>query len=135
MLFSSWISGQNSLFPSSEYKEFLRFKTAQQASSSSATATVAHTGNSTVCLSHFQSLGPWILDSGPSDHISGNLSLLYRLSPPKTPHTDTYAEGSKTHATGVGKASPLPTLPLNSVLFGHGCPFDLMMLGNSLMII
>ncbi|XP_061351868.1 uncharacterized protein LOC133296827, partial [Gastrolobium bilobum] len=34
------------------------------------TASSAHTGNSFAGVSHSPSLGPWILDSGASDHIS-----------------------------------------------------------------
>ncbi|PNX56612.1 hypothetical protein L195_g058292, partial [Trifolium pratense] len=36
---------------------------------SGSTASVAHTGNSSVCLSQ-SSLGPWVLDSGASDHVT-----------------------------------------------------------------
>jgi hypothetical protein len=46
----------------------------------STSVTLAHFSNSTVCLSH--SMGSWILDSGASDHVVGNPSLIYNLSPP-----------------------------------------------------
>ncbi|RVW67585.1 hypothetical protein CK203_063020 [Vitis vinifera] len=48
------------------------------------------------CLTHTSSLGPWILDSGASDHISG-----------------------------FGFTHPLPSLPLHSVLYASECPFNL----------
>ncbi|XP_029127409.1 uncharacterized protein LOC114915976 [Cajanus cajan] len=51
-----------------DYKEYLQLKATKQAPSS---ITVAHTGNSTVCLSHSTSIGPWVLDSGASDHLTG----------------------------------------------------------------
>ncbi|RVW29881.1 Retrovirus-related Pol polyprotein from transposon RE1 [Vitis vinifera] len=38
---------------------------------SASVAFVAQTGNASTCLTHTSSLGPWILDSGASDHISG----------------------------------------------------------------
>ncbi|RVW44081.1 Retrovirus-related Pol polyprotein from transposon TNT 1-94 [Vitis vinifera] len=48
-------------------------------------ASVAQPGNTSACLTHTSSLGPWILDSGASDHLSG-----------------------------IGLALPLPSLPLTS---------------------
>ncbi|RVW15373.1 Retrovirus-related Pol polyprotein from transposon TNT 1-94 [Vitis vinifera] len=44
-------------------------------------------GNASACLTHTSSLGPWILDSGASDHLS---------------------------AKGIGLTLPLPSLPLTS---------------------
>ncbi|RVX14655.1 Retrovirus-related Pol polyprotein from transposon RE1 [Vitis vinifera] len=57
-------------------------------------ASVAQPGNASACLTHTSSLGPWILDSGASDHLSAN--------------------GSQTVAKGIGLALPLPYLPLTS---------------------
>ncbi|RVW38572.1 Retrovirus-related Pol polyprotein from transposon TNT 1-94 [Vitis vinifera] len=59
-------------------------------------ASVAQPGNASACLTHTSSLGPWILDSGASDHLSG-----------------------------IGLALPLPSLPLTSVLYTPECPFNL----------
>lgn len=70
----------------------------QQASSSS---TLACFNNSTICPSHL--MGSWILDSGVSDHIAGNVSLISNLTPPKTPHHSILANGSKAQVTGIGK--------------------------------
>jgi len=56
-----------------EYKEYLQLKAAQHASSSAA---VAPTGNSKVCLSHSPPLG-CVLDSGASDHVTGNSSIFF----------------------------------------------------------
>ncbi|RVW83271.1 Retrovirus-related Pol polyprotein from transposon RE1 [Vitis vinifera] len=66
-----------------EYDDYLRY----QATKSASVTSVAQTGNASACLTHTSSLGPWILDSGASDHISG-----------------------------IGLAHPLPSLPLTSVL-------------------
>jgi hypothetical protein len=89
----------------------------------SAAATFAQIGNSTACLSH--SVGSWILDSGASDHVVGNPSLISNLLPPRIPHNITVANGSKAQVTGIGQASPLSSLPLNHVLFVSGSPFNL----------
>jgi transposase InsO family protein len=89
----------------------------------SSSATLAHFNNSTVCLSH--STRSWVLDSGASDHVVGDPSLISNLSPPKIPHNITVANGSKAQVTGIGQASPLPSLSLNYVLFVPGSPFNL----------
>ncbi|RVW70964.1 Retrovirus-related Pol polyprotein from transposon RE1 [Vitis vinifera] len=52
----------------SEYDDYLRYQAAKSAS----VASVAQTGNASTCLTHISSLGPWILDSGASDHISAH---------------------------------------------------------------
>jgi len=82
-----------------------------------------HWLNSTVCLSH--STRSWVLDSGASDHVVDDPSLISNLSPPKIPHNITVANGSKAQVTGIGQASPLPSLSLNYVLFVPGSPFNL----------
>ncbi|XP_073225181.1 uncharacterized protein [Cicer arietinum] len=51
------------------YEDFLRW--IQSHPNSSSPTSVAHTGNSSVYLSHSSSLGPWVLDSGASDHVTG----------------------------------------------------------------
>ncbi|RVW17929.1 hypothetical protein CK203_117122 [Vitis vinifera] len=51
----------------SEYDDYLHY----QATKSASVTSVAQTGNASACLIHTSSLGPWILDSGDSDHISG----------------------------------------------------------------
>nr|CAN81594.1 hypothetical protein VITISV_042175 [Vitis vinifera] len=75
-----------------EYDDYLRYQATKLAS----VASVAQIGNASACLTHTSSLGPWILDSGASDHISG-----------------------------FGFAHPLPSLPLHSVLYASECPFNL----------
>jgi len=99
---------------------FVMFNAIQPVSSST---TLAHFNNSTVCLSH--STGSWVLDSGASDHVVGDPSLISNLSPPKISHNITVANGSKAQVTGIGQASPLPSLSLNYVLFVPGSPFNL----------
>jgi len=77
-----------------------------------------------VCLSQSIPIG-WVLDSGASDHVSGNSALFSKLSTPKYPHYITVADGSKVEATGVGQVSPIPSLSLSSVLLIPNCPFNL----------
>ena len=57
-----------------EYKEYIHLT---QAAKSAYISSVALTGNASAYLSH--SSGPWILDSGASDHLSGNKDIFSSL--------------------------------------------------------
>ncbi|RVW34794.1 hypothetical protein CK203_078054 [Vitis vinifera] len=86
----------------------------QPPSSSASQASVAQPSNASACLTHTSSLGPWILDSGASDHISGNKDLFSSITTTSALLTVTLANGSQTVAKGIGLALPLPSLPLTS---------------------
>ena len=105
----------------SEYDDYLRY----QAVKSTSVASVVQTGNVSACLTHTSSLGPWILDSGASDHISGNKDLFSSLTTTPTLPTITLANGSQTVAKGIGLVHPLPSLPRTSVVYTLECPFNL----------
>ena len=79
-------------------------------------AFVAQTDNASACLIHTSSLGPWILDSGASDHISSNKDLFSSLTTTST---------LPTVAKGIGLTHHLPSLPLTFVLYTPECPFNL----------
>ncbi|GAU27876.1 hypothetical protein TSUD_159700 [Trifolium subterraneum] len=96
------------------YEDFLRWCQSNQNSSS--TASVAHTGNSSVCLSQ-SSLGPWVLDSGASDHVTGNKGLFSSLSTSGFLPSITSANGSQTQSQGIGTVQILPSLSVDSVLY------------------
>ncbi|XP_072076868.1 uncharacterized protein [Arachis hypogaea] len=106
-----------------DYDEFLKYQASKQASTP--VALVAHSGNSVACISHSSFLGPWVLDSGASDHISGTSSVLSKLEHPAFLPSITLADGSKIGAKGISQATPLPTLPLKYVLYMPNCPFNL----------
>lgn len=55
----------------SDYEDYLRYRASKQIALSS-TAFVVHTGNSIVCVIWFTTPGPWVLNSGAIDHLSGN---------------------------------------------------------------
>ena len=100
-------------------------KSSNQASSSSVLCF------STACVS--QSIGspsPWILDSGASDHISGNKSSFSSIFFSKIPHLVTVANGSKVMSQGSGQVSLSPSLKLNYVLFVPQCPYNLISLSQ-----
>ncbi|RVW26236.1 Retrovirus-related Pol polyprotein from transposon RE1 [Vitis vinifera] len=69
-------------------------------------ASVAQPGNASACLTHTSSLGPWILDSGASDHLSGNKDLFSSITTTSDLPTVTLANGSQTVAKGIGLALP-----------------------------
>ena len=122
---SSSVSGSSStlqgvILTPSEYEECLRLT---QVAKSSSSASVAQTGNVSACLTH--SSAPWILDTGPFDHISGNKDFFSFLTFPSPLPTITLANGSQTIAKGIGSVCPLPSLPLTSVLYVPNFPFNL----------
>ena len=121
---SSFVSGSSStpqgvILTPNEYEEYLRFT---QAAKSSSIASVAQTNVST-CLIH--SSAPWILDTGSSDHISGNKDFFSSLTFPSPSPTITLTNGSQTIAKGIGSVCPLPSLPLTSVLYVPNFPVNL----------
>ncbi|RVW98210.1 Retrovirus-related Pol polyprotein from transposon RE2 [Vitis vinifera] len=93
----------------SEYDDYLRY----QATKSAFVASVAQTGNVSAYLTHTSSLRPWILDSGASDHISGNKDLFSSITTTSALPTVTLTNGSQTMAKdrstgktiGIGRES------------------------------
>nr|XP_033510120.1 uncharacterized protein LOC117274910 [Nicotiana tomentosiformis] len=107
----------------SEYIEFLQYKTCKQTSSEIVTA--IQTDNSVTCVSQSSSASNWVIDPGASDHISGNKSTFTTISYSQSLPTVTIANESQTVAIGIGQESPLPSLPLNSVLYVSDSHFNL----------
>ncbi|RVW96191.1 Retrovirus-related Pol polyprotein from transposon RE1 [Vitis vinifera] len=103
------LPSDNTSDSSVEYDDYLRYQTTKSAS----VASIAQTGNVSACLTHTSSLRPWILDSGASDHISGNKDLFSSITTTSTLPTITLANGSQTMAKGFGLAQPFPSLPLH----------------------
>jgi len=122
------LKNQSLKFFYEEYQEYLKLKyekSSNQAKSSSVP------GVSTVCISQsMEGPSPWILDSGASDHISGNKSSFSSISFAKTPHFVTVVNGSKVASQGIGQVSLSPSLKLNSVLFIPHCPYNLISLSQ-----
>jgi len=74
--------------------------------------------------------GPWIVNSGASDHIFGNNSLFSSIFSPKFPHLVALANGSKFASQGVGQVPLSSSLNLNSVLYIPECPYNLISLSQ-----
>ncbi|RVX01611.1 Retrovirus-related Pol polyprotein from transposon TNT 1-94 [Vitis vinifera] len=99
-IFTSVISGSPTITSEkligSDYDAYLRY----QAATSAFVASIAQTGNVSVCFTQSPSLGPWILDSGASDDISGNKQLFSSIITISALPTVTLANGSQTMAKG-----------------------------------
>ena len=103
-----------------EYEEFLRLThTAKSASITS----VAQIGNVSAYLIH--SLGPWILYSNASYHLSSNKDLFTFLTITSPLRMITLANRTQTMAKGISSPHPLLSLPLASVLYVPNSPFNL----------
>ena len=109
---------QGVILTPSEYEEYLCLT---QAAKSSSIASVAQTGNVSACLTH----SSWILDTGASDHISGNKDIFSSFTFPSPLSTITLANSSQTIAKGIGSVCSLPSLPLTFELYVPNFPFNL----------
>ena len=96
-----------------KYEEYLRFT---QPTKFVCIASVAQTNNVSAYLTHPTFLGPWILDSNASHHLSGNKDLFSSLTITYPLPMITLANDTQTMAKGFGSARSLPYLPLNFVL-------------------
>jgi transposase InsO family protein len=118
-----YIDGDNSssllvdqvLISKTEYDSLL-----QRANASS--SLLIASGNT--CL-HSSSSPSWVIDSGASDHMTGNCSLLSHTSSPCSPSFVTVANGTKTPVQGKGTVTT-SDLTLSDVLYLPEFPFNLL---------
>jgi len=89
-------------------------------------ASVAHSGTSFVGLTHSTSLGPWVLDSGAKDHITGNKSFFSSLSTMGYLPSVTMANGHRVPSHGVGIINLFSSLSIDDVLYVPGSLFKLL---------
>jgi len=106
------------------FNEFLKWYEDRQNSGS--IASIAYTGISFVGLTHSNSLGPWVLDSGATDHITGNKSFFSSLSTSGHLRSIIMGNGSKVSSHGVGTVHLFPSLPIDNVLYVLGSSFNLL---------
>jgi len=92
----------------------------------SSLASVAHSGTSFVGLTHSTSLGPWVLDSGATYHITGNKSFFSSLSTTGCLPSVTMANGYKVPSHGVGTINLFSSLSIGNVLYVPGSLFNLL---------
>ena len=58
----------------------------------------------------------WVIDSGATDHMSGNSTLLSNLKSHASPSYVTLADGTKSFVMGSGHVNLTPSLSVSSVL-------------------
>ena len=58
----------------------------------------------------------WVIDSGATDHMTGNSSLFFNFQSHKSTCPVTLADGSTSRVIGSGTINPTPSLTLSSVL-------------------
>jgi len=63
---------------------------------------VSHTGTFFVGITHSNSLGPWVLDSGATNHITGNKSFFSFISTSGYLPSITTANGFRVSSHAVG---------------------------------
>jgi len=106
------------------FNEFLKWYEDRQ--NSSFTASDAHLGTSFVGLTHSTSLGPWVLYSGATYHITGTQSFFSSLSTTGYLPSVTMANGYKVPSHGVGTINLFSSLSIDNVLYVFGSPFNLL---------
>ena len=82
------------------------------------TVTMAEQGNSfTVLGARVQDVKPWIVDSGASDHMTGDLNSSEDYKAYSGGKTVRIADGSVSPVAGIGSVIISKDIRLNSVLF------------------
>ncbi|KAJ9558572.1 hypothetical protein OSB04_013186 [Centaurea solstitialis] len=92
-----------------EYARLLETK-----NSTAPTATFDETGNSSTCL--LSSTSEWVIDSGASDHMTGNPTLFSTFDKYMSPSYVTIADGSASFVLGPGTIELTPSVSLSYVL-------------------
>ena len=110
------------------FNEFLKWYEDRQISSS--TPSVTLTGTSFVSLTHSTSLGPWVLDSSATDHITSNKYFFSSISTTSYLPLITMANGSRVSSHGVGIINRFPSLYIDNVLYVSGFPFNLLFISR-----
>jgi len=108
------------------FNEFLKWYEDRLNSGSTASVEhTTHTSTSFVGITHSNSLGHWVLDSGAIDHITGNKSFFSFISTSSYLPSITMANGSKVSSHGVDTIHLFPSLSIDNVLYVPGSPFNL----------
>ena len=82
------------------------------------------TGRVDSCLA--TSSSKWIIDSGATDHMTGNRHLFSSFTPYASPSFITIADGSYSRVLGSGTVQPTPSINLTSVLNVPNLAFNLL---------
>jgi len=98
------------LISSREFAEFSRYQKLLKES----TSVNAFTKSDKTCL--ITSSNKWVIDSGASNHMTGNSNIFTSFQSHKAPSPVTVADGSTCNSDGYGTVKPTSTITLSSVL-------------------
>ncbi|XP_071900983.1 uncharacterized protein [Coffea arabica] len=96
-----------------EFTKFSQYQESLKSSSTPVTA-IAESGKPNTCL--VSSSSKWVIDSGATNHMTGNSSLFSTFQPHTSAPTVTLADGSKSRVLGSSSVNPTPLISLSSVL-------------------
>ena len=96
--------------PADEYAKFVEYQESLRTSKPSVAA-IAESGNPSACL--LSSSSKWVIDSGATDHMTGNSKLFSILTPHASASTVTLADGSPSNVIGSGTITHSPSLSLS----------------------
>ena len=117
-------SNQSVQFSVAELARFQLYQDSLRSPSTPITAFV-ESGNPNKCLVSSSS-SEWVIDSGATDHMTGNSSLFSTFQSQPSPSTVTLADGSHSCVLGLGTIVPTPSIPLTLVLSLPNFSFNLM---------
>ena len=103
-------------------EEFARYSQFQ--ASQSSTASIVQTGNSVACLSDSKS--KWVIDSGATDHMTGNAGILSSFQSPTRSFSVKLANRSATPVVENGSTTVYPHITLSNVLCLSQFPLNLL---------
>jgi len=106
-------SGKTILLSAEDFAQFSQCQASPKPTSSPVTA-IAESGKSIICL--VSSSSKWVIDSGATDHMTGNSSLLSAFQSNLTSSTITLADGSTSCVMGSRTANLTSSISLSSVL-------------------
>ena len=86
---------------------------------------ISESGNLNKCLVSSSS-SEWVIDSGATDHMTGNSSLVSTFQSQPSSFTVTMADGSQSCVLESGTIVPTPSIPLTSVSSLPNFSFNLM---------
>ena len=104
--------------------EYAKLITRYQESLALSSPVPTATGNNVTGL--FSSSSKWIIDSGATDHMTGNHHLFSSYAPYANPSRITIANGSNSCVIGSGSVHPTPSIHLPSVLNVPDLAFNLL---------
>ena len=117
-------SNQSVQFSAAELGRFQLYQDSLRSPSTPITA-IAESGNPNKCLVSSSS-SEWVIDSGATDHMTGNSSLFSTFQSQSSPSTVTLEDGSLSCVLGSSTIVPTPSIPLTSVLSLPNFSFNLM---------